>query len=255
MCVVLQPLCEHSQLLLLQRRPSTFFSHMHQVADAQLQLQLQQKQQLAGQQQQQLSQLLEFYQQLQQQLAQQPQQICLQHQYQTLKQLGAGGQGTVWLVDLLSTAAPEHAALKKVPCKSFNQINEALKEAKCLSQFNHCNIIGCKGFFVEAHEQHCNLCMCMEYCQNGTIEDHVGLHGRPNNKCAITWAHQVASVLVYLHKQGLIHRDLKMANVLLDARLMCKVADFGLLCGQAEASQIRDILGTPAHFAPELLSS
>ena len=53
---------------------------------------------------------------------------------------------------------------------------------------------------MEDHEQHCNLCICMEYCQNGNIEQHVELHGRPNNKCAIRWAHQAASGLVYLHK-------------------------------------------------------
>ena len=53
------------------------------------------------------------------------------------------------------------------------------------------------------------------------MERYVEMNGPPTNECTITWAHQDANVMLYLQKQGLIHRELKLANVLRDAQLMC----------------------------------
>eukprot|EP01012_Entosiphon_sulcatum_P016611 TRINITY_DN21547_c0_g1_i1.p1 TRINITY_DN21547_c0_g1~~TRINITY_DN21547_c0_g1_i1.p1 ORF type:complete len:525 (-),score=89.00 TRINITY_DN21547_c0_g1_i1:54-1628(-) len=188
--------------------------------------------------------------------------------YTAVQKLGAGGQGSVWLVDLkfkgfqyttvqnAPVDSTERVALKRVPCQSFEDANMALEEVKFLIKFRHPNIIGYHDFFLEQEGAVFNVCIAMEFCCNGDLGAYCVAHGAPTEADAARWAKEIASALEYLHLQKIIHRDLKPANVFLDEQLVCKVGDLGLLRRvQQIEEQVKTQVGTPMYLAPEVLAN
>eukprot|EP00668_Euglena_longa_P046470 GGOE01062155.1.p1 GENE.GGOE01062155.1~~GGOE01062155.1.p1 ORF type:complete len:658 (+),score=112.79 GGOE01062155.1:69-2042(+) len=185
--------------------------------------------------------------------------------YETVRQLGSGGQGGVWLVNLLQTgqayttpqAAPraaELAALKIIPCVSLEHANMALEEAKFLMKFDHPHIVGHRDFWLEQDGPKFNVCIAMQLCPNGDLAQCVQTYGRPPCQVAARWLLQIADALAYLHERNIIHRDLKPQNVLLDDAMNCRLADLGLLRRVSHVDEnIQTQVGTPMYLAPEVL--
>ncbi|KAJ9540175.1 hypothetical protein OSB04_026681 [Centaurea solstitialis] len=140
--------------------------------------------------------------------------------------LGAGGFGEVYkgVLDDGTTVAVKCAKLGNT--KSIDQV---LNEVRILCQVNHKNLVHLLGCCVELQQPF----LVYEYVPNGSLYDH--LHDR--SKQPLTWsqrliiAHDTAEGLAYLHFSAsppIYHRDIKSSNILLDAKMKAKVADFGL---------------------------
>lgn len=101
------------------------------------------------------------------------------------------------------------------------------------------------------------LCIAMQglmfrYCENGSLHSICKNFGKfPENLVAL-YMSQVLHGLLYLHEQGVIHRDIKGANILTTKEGLVKLADFGVATKQSGLDQ-SSVVGTPYWMAPEVI--
>eukprot|EP00184_Porphyridium_aerugineum_P008638 CAMPEP_0184692766 /NCGR_PEP_ID=MMETSP0313-20130426/1098_1 /TAXON_ID=2792 /ORGANISM="Porphyridium aerugineum, Strain SAG 1380-2" /LENGTH=1297 /DNA_ID=CAMNT_0027150615 /DNA_START=49 /DNA_END=3942 /DNA_ORIENTATION=- len=177
--------------------------------------------------------------------------------YNTLKmgmQLGQGGFGTVYKAYL----EDQPVAVKKIHSNAVENkktIEEFKREVAVLAALRHPNIL----CFYGACTRPPNLAIVTEFCERGTLFDLLHKESMP-----LSWSHvkkfcvETCRGVLYLHECGLLHRDLKSSNLLLDSNLNVKVGDFGLtrLMNQdVTMVQMTGQCGTFQYMAPEVLSS
>ncbi|XP_077117058.1 protein kinase C delta type-like [Ranitomeya variabilis] len=94
----------------------------------------------------------------------------------------------------------------------------------------------------------------MEYLSGGTLTAFIKSRG-PLDVCTTRFlAAEILSGIEFLHSRGIIHRDLKLSNILLDSDGHAKIADFGLAAMNVFGSQkISEFYGTPGYMAPEMI--
>ncbi len=169
--------------------------------------------------------------------------------YQILEQIGLGGMATVYkayqpgmnrLVAL--KVLPEHYARDPRFVKRFE------REAQVVAKLEHRNIIP-----IYDYGSHNNITyLAMRYLQAGTVKDILAQGALPLNDVAKLLS-DISSALDYAHSQGIIHRDVKPSNVLVDKQGNAYLTDFGIakvLEGTADFTG-SSVLGTPAYMAPE----
>jgi serine/threonine-protein kinase len=93
----------------------------------------------------------------------------------------------------------------------------------------------------------------MEYLPNGSVADRLAQEGTPRVARALEWLEQAAHAIDAAHRQGIVHRDVKPANLLLDEEDAVKVADFGIAsaAGLDSLTQAGTVLGTAGYLSPE----
>ncbi|KAF5774468.1 putative protein kinase RLK-Pelle-CrRLK1L-1 family [Helianthus annuus] len=144
--------------------------------------------------------------------------------------IGHGGFGKVYKGKFSDGPTNTYYAIKRLHFQSQQGATEFWVEVELLSRLRHCNIVPLIGYCNEGKE----MALVYEYMQNGTLYDH--LH---KNGTVLTWSQRLkiclgaARGLDYLHtgtgtQQGVIHRDVKSSNILLDRNFAAKIADFGL---------------------------
>jgi eukaryotic-like serine/threonine-protein kinase len=93
----------------------------------------------------------------------------------------------------------------------------------------------------------------MEYLSGGSLDEQLRREGRPDSAQALAWLEQAAAALDAAHREGVVHRDVKPANLLLDRHGNIRVADFGIAsaAGLDSLTQTGTVLGTAAYLSPE----
>jgi len=143
-----------------------------------------------------------------------------------------------------------------VSIKSFNKkknifsINKIKNEVKIMSKLRkHNNIV--KLFELFETEEH--YCLVMENIVGGNLLNAINKMNKiPENLAKIIFK-QLIKTLQYIHSNGIVHRDIKPDNILLDLDNTIKICDFGVSKIISEGQLIRDSCGTPAFVAPEIL--
>ncbi|UYV85135.1 MAP3K13 [Cordylochernes scorpioides] len=155
-----------------------------------------------------------------------------------MKWIGSGAQGAVFL----GTLDGQLVAVKKVREQVETQIDS-------LRGLRHPNIVNFRGV---CSQPPC-YCIIMEYCPYGQLYDtlHSGRAVEP--KTIYNWTHQIALGMEYLHKNRIIHRDLKSPNVLIGYDEVLKISDFGTSRTWPEVSTKMSFVGTVAWMAPEVI--
>ncbi|KAH8596510.1 cell division control protein-like protein 15 [Bisporella sp. PMI_857] len=164
--------------------------------------------------------------------------------------LGKGAFGTVYKALNLGTG--EAVAIKQIRLGDLPKSELRMIEAEIdlLKNLKHDNIVKYLGF-VKSSE--C-LSIILEYCENGSLHSICKSYGKfPENLVGI-YMTQVLHGLQYLHDQGVIHRDIKGANILTTKDGKVKLADFGVSTSSlAGADKEAQVVGTPYWMAPEII--
>jgi eukaryotic-like serine/threonine-protein kinase len=167
--------------------------------------------------------------------------------YKILGKIGEGGMGVVYKAH--DTKLDRLVALKFLPHHlTPNDVEKArfLREAKAASALNHPNV--CTIFDINEENQ--EQFIVMEFVEGKTLRQMVPLK---KSQTAIEYAIQIGDALEEAHSKGIIHRDIKPDNIMVNSRGQIKVMDFGLakLKGSSKLTKTSSTVGTPAYMAPE----
>ncbi len=168
--------------------------------------------------------------------------------YQLSDCLGKGAFGSVYRAFNWSNG--ETVAIKQIQLSHLpkTELNTIMQEIELLKNLQHANIVKYHGSVRDTN----NLYIILEYCENGSLHSICKNFGKfPENLVSLYTA-QVLQGLLFLHDQGVIHRDIKGANILTTKEGLVKLADFGVATkqqGLAEGS----VVGTPYWMAPEVI--
>jgi len=164
--------------------------------------------------------------------------------YKILSPLGSGGFGTVYLAK--DTWIDKQVAIK-VPHRQNLDFGELLREPRLLASVNHPNIVA----ITPAEKQDGIFFIVMEYVQGDTLENIILREGLLDLTRVLDLTCQICNAVEHAHKQGVLHRDLRPANVLVSETGLAKVADFGTSRFLEIAAHGTTIIGSPPYMAPE----
>ncbi len=172
--------------------------------------------------------------------------------YLVQRRLGGGAIGEVWLAhdaDLQRDTAIK--TLRREYSKDAEYLQRFLREARSAARLHHTNVVTTYQVGAEGDVVY----IAMEVVDGGSLDQTVA-DGRPMDWREASHAIRDAAVgLAAAHEAGLVHRDVKPANLMRTSKGVTKVADFGLARGRAADSQLTQhgmLLGTPAYLAPEI---
>ena len=174
--------------------------------------------------------------------------------YQELSTLGKGGFGTVKLYQhVLSKKKYAIKFVNIAKIDSASELNRIFKEIETLRSLTHPNIVKVEdSFMLDRH-----LCFVMEYCSGGELKKHVETRGPLPLEEVTSIAIQIVDAIQYCHNARVVHRDLKLENILFADSLHShiKIVDFGIagmltVNGQGDSSNAGSLL----YLAPEVLS-
>ncbi|MEX1232223.1 MAG: serine/threonine-protein kinase [Planctomycetaceae bacterium] len=177
------------------------------------------------------------------------------HVYECESLLGRGGMGQVYLARHLDLG--RHCAVKVLD-PQFSSLDDDyldrfMHEGRSAAALNHPHIVTTHAigeadgmFFLE-----------MEFLPGGSLQQYLQTHGRLHPLGATEMLIQIARGLAEAHRTGIVHRDLKLDNVLLTRQSIAKIGDFGLakrLVNTPANNDVRRLIGTPHYMAPELFA-
>ncbi|XP_065104819.1 serine/threonine-protein kinase MARK2 isoform X5 [Paramisgurnus dabryanus] len=168
--------------------------------------------------------------------------------YRLLKTIGKGNFAKVKLARHVLTG--KEVAVKIIDKTQLNSssLQKLFREVRIMKLLNHPNIV--KLFEVIETEK--TLYLVMEYASGGEVFDYLVAHGRMKEKEARAKFRQIVSAVQYCHQKCIVHRDLKAENLLLDADMNIKIADFGFSNEFTMGNKLDTFCGSPPYAAPEL---
>ncbi|KAL8208936.1 hypothetical protein R6Q57_008348 [Mikania cordata] len=176
--------------------------------------------------------------------------------------IGRGGFGVVYKGILPDGSV---VAVKKILDSEFEGNEDFCNEVEIISNLRHRNLVPLKGCCIHGEDEDYERrddqrYLVYDYMSNGNLDDH--LFPSMSRKSPLTWPQRkniildVAKGLAYLHygvKPAIYHRDIKATNILLDANMGARVADFGLAKQSREGQShlTTRVAGTHGYLAPE----
>jgi len=180
--------------------------------------------------------------------------------YRIMRPLGRGGMGTVYLAQ--HSVMRRFCAIKVLPSRTpkddSSMLDRFYREAQAVAALDHPNIVRAYDVNKEVQKNSVVHYLVMEYVEGQDLQAKVDEHGVLGYREAAQYVRQAAQGLAHAHEAGLVHRDVKPANLLVDSRGVVKILDLGLARfydegqGASLTNQFGDtVLGTVDYLAPE----
>jgi beta-lactam-binding protein with PASTA domain/predicted Ser/Thr protein kinase len=169
--------------------------------------------------------------------------------YTVVRKLGAGGMANVYL-------AEDQELGRRVAIKILNErhandeqfVERFRREAKNAAALSHPNIVS----IYDRGEAEGTYYIAMEYLEGRSLKELIVARGPAPLTVAVEYARQILSALRFAHRHGIVHRDIKPHNVLVDAEGRVKVTDFGIArAGTSQMTEAGSIVGTAQYLSPE----
>src|SRR4051812_32203333 len=174
----------------------------------------------------------------------------LSGRYRLDAQIGTGGMSTVYRA--FDTTLERTVAVKLMHrhiASDSDQLERFRREARAVAQFSHPHIVG----VIDAGEDDGRPYIVFEYVEGETLKDRIRRSGMLPVDEALAYAIEITRALGAAHSRGIVHRDIKPQNVLIDEEGMAKVTDFGIARSLDEEGLTADgrVLGTTDYVSPE----
>lgn len=171
--------------------------------------------------------------------------------YQVIKLLGKGSFGKVYLgLQRLTNRLVAIKCLEKAHFKDESTKRKILSEVRILKKLlGHPNVVK----LLEVFENKKYVFFVTEYATNGDLLKYAKSTTLMPEKEAKYMFYQIAMGLRYIHSQNIIHRDVKLDNILIDEMNRCKICDFGVSRQIDPREIVNEQCGTPAYLAPEII--
>ncbi|NXQ93452.1 NUAK2 kinase, partial [Sagittarius serpentarius] len=141
-------------------------------------------------------------------------------------------------------------SIRKDKIKDEQDLVHIRREIEIMSSLNHPHIIAVHEVF----ENSSKIVIVMEYASKGDLYDYISERQRLTEQEARHFFRQVVSAVYYCHKNGIVHRDLKLENILLDTNGNIKIADFGLSNVYQQDKLLQTYCGSPLYASPEIIN-
>jgi eukaryotic-like serine/threonine-protein kinase len=172
-----------------------------------------------------------------------------QGRYALAEMIGRGGFATVWRArSLKGSLRGRDVAVKVIPVYSAGERSRALREGQIAEGLRHKNIVETIEVIPGDHE----IYLVTEYVNGLPLDEAAKAYDVDDIVESLT---QILEALVYAHGEGIIHRDIKPQNALVDNRGRVKLTDFGVAyrAGDTRLTRVGFAVGTPGYIAPEIL--
>lgn len=169
--------------------------------------------------------------------------------YRLERKLGSGGMADVWLAE--DQELGRRVAVKILHERYANDeqfVERFRREATHAAGLSHPNIVSIFDRGVADGSYY----IVMEYVEGRTLKELIVKRGPCPVPVALSYTRQILAALRYAHRNGIIHRDIKPHNVIVDREGRAKVADFGIArAGASEMTEAGSIVGTAQYLSPE----
>ncbi|XP_060701295.1 NUAK family SNF1-like kinase 1 [Hemiscyllium ocellatum] len=174
----------------------------------------------------------------------------LRHRYEFRETLGKGTYGKVKKAVDRSGRVVAIKSIRKDKIKDEQDLVHIRREIEIMSSLNHPHIIN----IYEVFENKDKIVIIMEYASKGDLYDFINEKQSLTEQEARHFFRQIVSAIHYCHKNGIVHRDLKLENILLDAARNVKIADFGLSNLYHQDRFLQTFCGSPLYASPEIVN-
>ncbi|XP_029906554.1 NUAK family SNF1-like kinase 2 [Myripristis murdjan] len=174
----------------------------------------------------------------------------LKHRYDFLETLGKGTYGKVKKARERSGRLVAIKSIRKEKIKDEQDLVHIRREIEIMSSLCHPHIIT----IYEVFENKDKIVIVMEYASQGDLYDYICDKQNISEKEARHFFRQIVSAVHYCHQNGIVHRDLKLENILLDGNGNVKIADFGLSNLYHRDEYLQTFCGSPLYASPEIVN-
>jgi eukaryotic-like serine/threonine-protein kinase len=169
--------------------------------------------------------------------------------YRIIRKLGSGGMANVYLAE--DQELGRRVAIKILDDRHAADdqfIERFRREAKNAAGLSHPNIVS----IYDRGEAEGTYYIAMEYLSGRSLKELIVSRGPTPIKIAIEYTRQMLAAVGFAHRHGIVHRDIKPHNVVVDADGRLKVTDFGIArSGSSQMTEVGSIIGTAQYLSPE----
>jgi eukaryotic-like serine/threonine-protein kinase len=169
--------------------------------------------------------------------------------YRIVRKLGTGGMANVYLAE--DEVLGRRVAIKILDDRHAGDdqfVERFRREAKNAASLSHPNIVS----IYDRGEAEGTYYIAMEYLDGRSLKELIVARGPAPVNVAIDYARQILAAIRFAHRHGIVHRDIKPHNVLVDGEGRLKVTDFGIArAGTSQMTEAGSIIGTAQYLSPE----